>query len=63
MGLAGPGDRGISMVPAGAGPVKTTIRSASVALLRDDMNSRCGHARRGIRERLKAFAKDHEVVT
>ncbi len=63
MALAGPGVRGISMAPTAAGPVKTTIGSRSVALLRDGMNSHCGHARRSIRERFKAFAKDHEVVT
>ena len=63
MALIGLGFRDISMAPTAVGPVNTMIRSLSVAPLRDYLNSLCDLAERSVREKLRAFAQDHGVVT
>ncbi len=63
MALIGLGFRDISMAPTAVGPVKTMIRSLSVAPLRDYLNSLCDLAGCSFRANLRAFARDHGVVT
>jgi len=62
MALIGIGFRDLSVSPPAVGPVKMMIRSLNLAPLREYMDylHQCGH--QGIREKLKAFAKDHGVI-
>jgi phosphotransferase system enzyme I (PtsP) len=63
MALVGLGFRQLSMAPSGIGPVKTMIRSvrfADLAELLDGVENLADHT---LRPRLRAFARDHDVLT
>jgi phosphotransferase system enzyme I (PtsP) len=63
MALVGLGFRQLSMAPSGIGPVKTMIRSlrlGDLAPLLDGIETLADHT---LRPRLRAFARDHDVLT
>ena len=62
MALVGLGVRVLSMPAAAIGPVKMMIRSLTLAPLIAYMQQHEGSAARTLRNHLKAFARDHDVV-
>ncbi|MEO5335871.1 MAG: phosphoenolpyruvate--protein phosphotransferase [Magnetospirillum sp. WYHS-4] len=62
MTLIGLGFRRLSVVPATVWPVKAMIRSLRAAPLADYLADLRQSTQRSLRERLKAFARDHGVV-
>lgn len=62
LALVGLGFRNLSVAPPAIGPVKTMIRSLSVAPLVAYMTSLLNGPDRSAREKLRGFAKDHGVM-
>ncbi len=62
MALVGIGFRSLSMSPPSVGPVKTMLRSLDVARLREYLDSLGRCSDHSIRDRLRAFAKDHSIL-
>jgi phosphotransferase system enzyme I (PtsP) len=62
MALIGLGFRSLSMAPPAIGPVKTMIRSLSLAPLVEYMNTIDETTIHSAREQLRAFALDHGVM-
>ncbi|MGE0722902.1 MAG: phosphoenolpyruvate--protein phosphotransferase [Alphaproteobacteria bacterium] len=62
MALVGLGVRVLSMPAAAIGPVKMMIRSLTLAPLIAYLDQQEGSASRTLRNHLKAFARDHQVV-
>jgi phosphotransferase system, enzyme I, PtsP len=62
MALIGIGFRTLSMAPANLGPVKAMIRSLDLAPLEELLAGLTRLPPRGLRSRLRDFAKDHGVV-
>lgn len=62
LALIGLGFRNLSVAPPAIGPVKTMIRSLSVAPLAAYMESLLNGPDRSAREKLRGFAKDHGVI-
>ena len=62
MALIGMGFRNISMPPATIGAVKSMIRNLSVASLRDYLETLYVLPDHSLREKLRAFARDHGVA-
>ena len=63
MALIGIGLRSISVQPNAVGPVKAMIRSLNVGNLTQYMDSLYGLSQHSLRTNLRAFAKDHGVIT
>jgi phosphotransferase system enzyme I (PtsP) len=63
MALVGLGFRQLSMAPSGIGPVKTMIRSVRFADVAELLNGLENLADHTLRPRLRAFARDHDVLT
>ncbi len=61
MALIGLGFRHLSMVPSSLGPVKSMIRSLDVAALETYMRGLSTGEDKSLREKLRAFARDHNV--
>jgi phosphotransferase system enzyme I (PtsP) len=62
MALIGIGFRILSMAPSSIGPVKTMLRSLSVHDLRLYLESLENLTEHSLREKLRQFATDHEVI-
>jgi phosphotransferase system enzyme I (PtsP) len=62
MALIGMGFRNISMPPATIGAVKSMIRSLEIAPLRDYLETLYELPDHSLREKLRAFSKDHGVI-
>ncbi|CAK0779680.1 phosphotransferase system, enzyme I, PtsP [Azospirillaceae bacterium] len=62
MALIGIGFRTLSMAPSAVGPVKTMLRSLDVARLRDYLTTLYRRDDHSLRDKLRAFAKDHDVI-
>jgi phosphotransferase system enzyme I (PtsP) len=62
MALVGIGFRNISVSPPAVGPIKEIVRSLRVSSLEKFTNSLCTNSQRSVREKLKAYAKDHGVA-
>lgn len=62
MALIGIGFRSLSMSPPALGAVKTMLRSLDVGLLRDYLSTQLDAPGHSLREKLRSFAKDHEVM-
>ncbi|MEI6985831.1 MAG: phosphoenolpyruvate--protein phosphotransferase [Rhodospirillaceae bacterium] len=62
MALVGIGFRSLSMSPPSVGPVKTMLRSLDVARLREYMVSLARCSDHSLRDRLRAFARDHAII-
>lgn len=62
MTLIGLGFRALSVVPATVGPIKKMIRSLEVAPLAAYLAGMQDSPERSLRERLRAFARDHGVA-
>jgi phosphotransferase system enzyme I (PtsP) len=62
MALIGLGYRSLSMSPLAVGPVKTMIRSLDFAALREYLESLFTLADASLRDKLRAFARDHDVA-
>ncbi|MGQ9366591.1 phosphoenolpyruvate--protein phosphotransferase [Azospirillum sp. ST 5-10] len=62
MALIGIGFRTLSMAPPSVGPVKTMLRSLDVAALRQYMAGLYGRPDHSARTKLRAFAKDHDIL-
>ena len=62
MALIGIGFRMLSMAPSSIGPVKTMLRSLSVHDLRVHLDSLENISEHSLREKLRQFAIDHEVI-
>ncbi len=62
MTLVGLGVRAISMAAPSIGPVKEMVRSLGVADLDEYLRSLDGVSDHSVREKLRAFARDHAVV-
>jgi len=62
MALIGIGFRSISMSPPSVGPVKAMIRSARIEHLEGLMKKLCSDPGRSVREKLRAYAMDHDIV-
>ena len=62
MALIGMGFRNISMPPATIGAVKSMIRSLSVESLRDYLETLYSLSDHSLREKLRAFSRDHGVI-
>jgi phosphotransferase system enzyme I (PtsP) len=61
MTLIGLGFRSLSMAPPAVGPVKTMLRSLNVVELRKYLSTLYLLGDHSLREKLRAFAKDHGV--
>ncbi len=62
MALVGIGYTSISMSPPALGPVKTMIRSLELTPLRTFMETLYGDSGHSVREKLRSFALDHNVI-
>jgi phosphotransferase system enzyme I (PtsP) len=62
MALIGLGFRSLSMSPLSVGPVKTMIRSLDLEALAEYLGSLLTMADASLRDRLRAFARDHQVA-
>ncbi len=62
MALVGIGFRSLSMSPPSVGPVKTMLRSLDVGRLREYLLSLTKCSDHTLRDRLRAFAKDHSIM-
>jgi len=62
MTLIGLGFRTISMLPARVGAVRAMVRSLAVAPLAAYLDSICDSAEHSLRQKLRAYARDHGVV-
>jgi phosphotransferase system enzyme I (PtsP) len=62
MALVGIGFRSLSMAPPAVGPVKTMLRSLDVGRLRQYLLSLRRCADHSLRDRLRAFARDHSIL-
>ena len=62
MALIGLGFRDISMAPASIGAVKSMVRSLSVESLRGYMGTLIDLPDHSLRQKLRAYARDHGVV-
>jgi len=62
MALIGLGYRSLSMSPLSIGPVKTMIRSLNVTELREYLKTLLSLADSSLRDKLRAFARDHDVA-
>jgi phosphotransferase system enzyme I (PtsP) len=62
MALVGIGFRSLSMSPPSVGPVKTMLRSLDVGRLREYLLSLGKCSSHSVRDRLRAFAKDHSIL-
>jgi len=62
MALVGIGFRSLSMSPPSVGPVKTMLRSLDVGRLREYLLSLTRCSDHTLRDRLRAFAKDHSIL-
>ncbi|MCW9034588.1 MAG: phosphoenolpyruvate--protein phosphotransferase [Rhodospirillales bacterium] len=62
MALVGIGFTRISMSPPALGPVKTMIRSLELTPLKDFMENLYTDSSHSVREKLRSFALDHNVV-
>ena len=62
MALIGMGFRNISMPPATIGAVKSMIRSLAVAPLRNYLGTLYDLPDHSLREKLRAFSRDHGVI-
>ncbi|MEI8395141.1 MAG: phosphoenolpyruvate--protein phosphotransferase [Rhodospirillaceae bacterium] len=62
MALVGIGFRSLSMSPPSVGPVKTMLRSLDVARLREYLLSLTRCHDHSLRDRLRAFARDHSIL-
>lgn len=62
MALIGIGFRTLSMAPPSVGPVKTMLRSLTVAALEDYLGYISNRADKDLRDKLRAFALDHGVA-
>jgi phosphotransferase system enzyme I (PtsP) len=62
MALVGVGVRNLSLAPAGLGPVKTMIRSLRLGELADLLVGVEALADHSLRPKLRAFARDHNVL-
>lgn len=61
MALVGIGLRNLSMAPTSVGPVKTIVRSLDVGRLRQYLDRELEAGGHSLREKLRAYAKDHGV--
>lgn len=61
MTLIGLGFRSLSMAPPSVGPIKTMLRSLDVGQLRRYLDLLLSRGDHSLRERLRAFARDHGV--
>jgi phosphotransferase system enzyme I (PtsP) len=62
MALIGIGLRSLSMSPPAFGAVKTMLRSLDVGLLRDYLAMQLDSPHHSLREKLRSFARDHDVM-
>jgi phosphotransferase system enzyme I (PtsP) len=62
MALIGLGYRSLSMSPLSVGPVKTMIRSLDLAGLREYLETLLPLSDSSLRDKLRAFARDHDVA-
>ncbi|HEV7369941.1 phosphoenolpyruvate--protein phosphotransferase [Arenibaculum sp.] len=62
MALIGIGFRSLSMSPPALGAVKSMLRSLDVGPLRDYLSTQLDSPGHSLREKLRSFAKDHEVM-
>lgn len=62
MALIGLGYRSLSMSPLSVGPVKTMIRSVDLVGLRHYLDSLFKLADASLRDKLRSFARDHDVA-
>jgi phosphotransferase system enzyme I (PtsP) len=62
MALIGLGYRSLSMSPLSVGPVKTMIRSVDLAGLREYLETLLPLSDSSLRDKLRAFARDHDVA-
>ena len=61
MTLIGLGFRTLSVAPASVGPVKAMLRATEVAPLADYVRSLAGLPDRTVRDKLRAYALDHDI--
>ena len=61
MTLVGLGFRQLSVAPASVGPVKAMLRATEVAPLADYVRSLMGLPDRTVRDKLRAYALDHDI--
>ncbi len=61
MTLIGLGFRKLSVAPASVGPVKAMLRATEVAPLADYVRSLAGRPDRTVRDKLRAYALDHNI--
>jgi phosphotransferase system enzyme I (PtsP) len=62
MALIGAGIRSLSMTASAIGPVKAMVRSLDAGMLNDYLLSLHGDVRRSLRDKLVAFARDHNIA-
>jgi phosphotransferase system enzyme I (PtsP) len=62
MALVGIGFRALSMAPGSIGPIKAMIRSLELAPLEALLAGLADVPPRGVRSRLRDFARDHGVA-
>ncbi len=62
MALIGLGYRSLSMSPLSVGPVKTMIRSLDLVALGEYLETQLTLADSSLRDKLRAFARDHDVA-
>ena len=62
MALIGLGYRSLSLTAASIGPVKTMVRSLRVRVLREYMKTILDSREHSLRDRLRAFAQDHDFA-
>jgi len=60
MALIGLGYRSLSLTASSIGPVKTMVRSLRVGVLREYMKTILDNREHSLRDRLRAFAQDHD---
>jgi phosphotransferase system, enzyme I, PtsP len=62
MALVGVGFRVLSMAPSSVGPVKTMIRSLRLEPLEQFLATLSNSSDHSLRDKLAAFARDHDVI-
>lgn len=62
MALVGIGLRILSVAPPAVGPVKAMLRSLDVGALRDYLDDLLESSDHSLRDKLRAYAKDHDIV-
>lgn len=62
MALIGLGFRNLSVAPPALGPVKAMIRSADLQLLSPYVSALARHPQVSVRDHLRAYAQDHQVM-